>query len=167
MNVAVGLAIIIVGFVGFSRLARLGGGAFKSLPSGFIFAFILLATGFGVFMGGLSYAEYGSARQALLSTVILGPLYAVLMTAIFTVLIGYRRLFRARRHEFVNAWVRAHLAHVERGARTHVSLRASQRRRAVMLRFRDQWEREEPAVTAAEFLLVHWEEIAAAEEATG
>jgi hypothetical protein len=164
VNVAVGLSIIVVSFVGFSPLARRWGGAAESLRSSFMFAFILCAVGFGVFMGGISYAEYGSVRQALLSTLILGPAFGVLMTAIFTVPIAYLRLFRPRRYEFFKAWVGAHR---ERGARTSGDLRAGQRRHAVMLRFRDQWEREEPAITATEFILVHWEEVVVAEAAAG
>lgn len=62
-------------------------------------------------MGGLYYAETGSARGSFQGAVITGLGFGVLMTGFFAVVLGSWWLFRPRRYAFLKAWTEAHVEH--------------------------------------------------------
>jgi hypothetical protein len=158
MQVVVGLALMIVGFAELRWLARWAG-AGRRFPPSFLRILVSLTLGFGFCMGGLYYAQTGSAHVALEGAVFSGVGYGVLMTGLFAAVLGFWRAFSPRSYAFAKAWTDAHADH---GLPLDTGLRRNRRQRAVMKEFRERWEREPYPISAGEFIGVHWEEIAAA-----
>ena len=163
MHVVVGIAIMIVALFAAHRLARWSGADMRFRPD-FLRLFIYDTVAFGAFVGGLYYVQIGSPSRVLRGAAVAGLAFRAAMTGLYAVIFCSMYLFRPKAYEFLKAWTDAHVQH---GISAGAPLRAGRQRVAAMKQYRERWEQEGHAVSADEFIRMHWEEIAAADGAIG